>query len=213
MNNSLGKLSKSTIKPSKKILDLFELTNNSGKIHRNMNNRASWCQEWCKNDSELIKFLYTNWNNKYLNPFISREEANIKYQNTKKIIIRLSSTCPGYLSITAKKNTKIYEERFPIISGKIIFNKRSFNLNNFTEYLNKYNDENCPLCLEKLNKNVCVLECGHRLHSKCNNNLKQKNYYKCILCKKNNTSDIIDNIVDISTNSNGICSYSKFKFY
>ena len=177
-NNCLGILLKSTVNPSEKILDLFKLTNNNAeKIHRNINNRASWCQEWCKNDSKLIDFLYINWNNKYLNPFISREEANIKYQNTKKIIIRLSSTCPGYLSITAEKNNKIFEDRFVIISGKILFNKRSFNLNNLIEYLNKYNDENCPLCLEKLNKNVCVLECGHRLHIECNNNLMKHSRY------------------------------------
>jgi hypothetical protein len=64
------------------------------------------------------------------------------------------------------------------------------------------NDCLCAICLDDIheNKNICILECGHKLHSSCLCSNFVFKRYCCPLCKKN----IIDEELINKQNNNNI---------
>ena len=61
------------------------------------------------------------------------------------------------------------------------------NENNFIKNIinfNKEEEENCPICLEKLdkNKNYCTTKCGHKFHLSCLN-YSLRNNDTCPICR------------------------------
>ncbi len=57
-------------------------------------------------------------------------------------------------------------------------------------------EDECPICLEPLDKNIAILSCGHEYHYKCIKEWinKTKNIKKpCVICEKETEIIIIKN--------------------
>ena len=66
------------------------------------------------------------------------------------------------------------------------------------------NDNNCSICLDKLEKNIGMLECKHTFHKNCikpwiENNLKIYGISTCPICRQ--TISILDNSKDVKSDS------------
>lgn len=60
-------------------------------------------------------------------------------------------------------------------------------------------EDECPICLEPLNKNIAILSCRHTYHYKCIKEWidKTKNIKKpCVICEKETEIIVIKNEVE-----------------
>jgi hypothetical protein len=76
-------------------------------------------------------------------------------------------------------------------------------------------EEDCPICLEKLKKNVVKLSlCTHRFHKKCINQHFQSNGESCPMCRaKPYVPEHICHLVDRMNNSDDDSSDDDYDHY
>ena len=70
-------------------------------------------------------------------------------------------------------------------------------------------DNECLICLEELDNNICVLSCGHKYHYDCLTNwIKKKENLSniCCLCEKR------CEVIDIISHQNNINYFTKKEF-
>ena len=117
-----------------KISQIFDMKNANGhKSHRWTKRNEFHLRRWCNNDQMYMDFVQENWSDPCFHPFKSIEEAQtFVVANPKTFIIRLSSTKPGHLALTAvtddTETPQLYMERFKIIDKLICIDGRKLTL-------------------------------------------------------------------------------------
>ena len=139
------------------------------------------------------------WNDKTFWPFLSTENAaELVFDNPNTIVIRLSTTHPGTITVTrmphknfgrkmSKKDVRNVRY-FPSQSerGKLDVpkSKKSVNWESLLHYLHQ---DQCCICLNELINYVTRLECGHHFHTQCINKHKNSQHQSskfCPLCRQ-----------------------------
>lgn len=112
-------------------------------IHSDSLQRRLVIKNWITQDNpsaetvnERFNFLITNWDSKYFRIFDTPKDATCNLNNSEQsIIIRLSSSKAGQISITFKKYGKIFHSRFATSGIHIIYDHKKFTMNDFLDKL------------------------------------------------------------------------------
>lgn len=102
----------------------------------------------------------------------------------KYLVLSLSIVlfCVSNTSFTMKKHLMLRNNAGKTDSADIEEIKEEKNFSNRT--IKDIQEEQCSLCLEKLNKSeITIPICGHSVHTFCFEKLKKNNYRACGICK------------------------------
>lgn len=107
--------------------------------HKDTKQRREVIIGWIKADNpstEIIQgrinFLMKNWNNKHFRIFDAPKQASEYLENNKhRVLVRLSSTKPGKISVTFKRDQKIFHTRYKTSGICIIFNSQLLTMKQF----------------------------------------------------------------------------------
>ena len=150
---------------------------------RRVNHLAAWVHS-SNYPMVSLKFIETNINCRYFNPFAnpwSDEINNIFNKSLGTKLLRLSTRVPGELTLSNIEGIHT-SQRFKVTPEGIIFG--NFKFKNTAELMTHMNRQECCFCIESINKeDAVVLKCGHIFHKNCID-LNHKYSKQCPLCKK-----------------------------
>jgi len=136
------------VTPNKELeLPLDELF--SFPTHKDSSERRLVLKKWIKGDNpsveiinERFNFLMEYWNNKHFRIFDIPQEASQYLENNKfSVLVRLSSTKPGKISVTFKSGQKILHIRYKTSALHIIFDNQLLTMK---EFITKISQSNSP---------------------------------------------------------------------
>ena len=145
--------------------------------------------------SVLVGSSFKVFNN-FLNQFINKDNqfnyycpnrltgfvisnAMIDWSNSKEVQEEFKDKTYNYFKEVVKYYRPYYE-----------WYKQEYLRDNHYEKLSKLKEDDCSICLEKLETNITELKCEHQFHLKCIESCFEDdvypNYNKCPLCRRQN---------------------------
>eukprot|EP01084_Bolivina_argentea_P016313 30542_1 len=167
--------------------------------------------EWVNYSESHFALLEEAWNDSSFWPFLSTQEAAAHVRKDKTMLIRLSNTIPGVITVTRlaqmMKDNRLEEyvkhkryfasDQFGRLTLTGSWGERAVTWHGLLSYLQQ---KECCICLEELTENnahsntqnmVLRLNCGHHFHRHCIErhvqHSKQMNgtaFAVCPLCRK-----------------------------
>ena len=88
--------------------------------------------------------------------------------------------------IAPEENSKFKQVKNEIDFLFTKFYTEQIKLNSYglTEFITDYNDNTCPICIEKLNGIICKSNCGHYYHKSCIIEWIKDNNNTCLTCRE-----------------------------
>mmetsp|Transcript_20341 Transcript_20341/g.17975 ORF Transcript_20341/g.17975 Transcript_20341/m.17975 type:complete len:554 (+) Transcript_20341:163-1824(+) len=155
-------------------------TNNS--THHSMDlERFQKLIEWVDYNESHLALLEQAWNDASFWPFLSTTEATERAKENKEVmLIRLSNTKPGAITVTRSAKTMKHNKLEDIVKHKRYFPSEQFGRITlegsgwarevtWDGLLAHLKQKECCICLEELKDNDAVLRlnCGHHFHRHC----------------------------------------------
>ena len=194
----------------KHIFELFNIQDeNKKKIHSFSKERYIHITKWIDEKEYRYNFVKRNWKHPKFYPYISQFNAEKKCDHEKTILVRLSNSRPGVISISHPKN--IQNHRSTYISyidkkGLLTYKNKKLNLDEFMNEL----DSECVICNNTLKRSDTLThQCGNTFHKHCI--LKWKKIKSsCPFCRYS-LDTLCENIIE--NNLQDICNYTPFDLY